>query len=76
MPNLTGAEFCRELMRIRPDVRIILSTGFSDLISRKKAFDLGIRGFLMKPVEKNALIRTVREVLDGKTDPETREYSE
>ncbi|MGE0083612.1 MAG: response regulator [Desulfococcaceae bacterium] len=70
MPNLTGAEFCRELMRIRPDVRIILCTGFSDLISRKKAFDLGIRGFLMKPVEKNDLICTIRDVLDGKTEPE------
>ncbi len=76
MPNLTGAEFCRELMKIRPDVRIILCTGFSDLISRKKAFDLGIRGFLMKPVEKKDLIRTIREVLDGKTGPESGEYPE
>ncbi|MEZ4526736.1 MAG: response regulator [Desulfobacterales bacterium] len=76
MPNLTGAEFCRELMKIRPDVRIILCTGFSDLISRKKAFDLGIRGFLMKPVEKKDLIRTIREVLDGKTGLENGECLE
>ncbi len=76
MPNLTGAEFCRELMRIRPDVRIILCTGFSDLISRKKAFDLGIRGFLMKPVDKNDMIRTVREVLDEKTGMGTSGYHE
>ncbi|MEE4358273.1 MAG: response regulator [Desulfococcaceae bacterium] len=65
MPNLTGAEFCRELLRLRPDLRIILCTGFSDLISRKRAFELGIRGFVMKPVNKNELARTIREVLDG-----------
>ena len=65
MPNMTGSELAQRIMRIRANVPIILCTGFSELINEKKAMSLGIRGFIMKPVDMKNLAKTVRRVLDG-----------
>jgi PAS domain S-box-containing protein len=64
MPNMTGSELAQRIMRIRADVPIILCTGFSELINEEKAKSLGIRGFIMKPVDMKNLAKTVRRVLD------------
>jgi two-component system, cell cycle sensor histidine kinase and response regulator CckA len=55
MANLTGDRLAQELMKIRPDIPIIICTGFSEKISPEKAQQLGIKGFLMKPIEKMIL---------------------
>lgn len=60
MPMMTGSQLSVQLLGIRPDIPIILSTGFSEAIDEKEAKDLGIREFLLKPAssqELNALIR-------------------
>ena len=49
MPIMTGEDLGKELMRIRPDIPVILCTGYSDLISSEKAMAMGFRGFIMKP---------------------------
>jgi signal transduction histidine kinase/ActR/RegA family two-component response regulator len=67
MPDMTGMSLAREMMRIRPDIPMILSTGYSDLVSPETARAAGIAEFLMKPVERNVLADTVRTVLDGKS---------
>jgi CheY-like chemotaxis protein len=64
MPNMTGDKLAGELMNIRPDIPIILCTGFSEKMSKERAEALGIKDFLMKPIVKNDLAKTVREVLD------------
>jgi CheY-like chemotaxis protein len=64
MPNMTGDKLAGELMNIRPDIPIILCTGFSEKMSKKRAEALGIKDLLMKPIVKNDLAKTVREVLD------------
>ena len=64
MPNLTGDRLALELMRIRPDIPVILCTGFSKQITEEQAFDMGIKALLYKPVLKSDLAKTVREVLD------------
>ena len=64
MPNMTGAELAKALLQIRPDIPIILCTGFSELISEEKARNMGIRAFVMKPIVMSQIARTVREVLD------------
>jgi len=66
MPNMTGSELAQKIMAIRADLPIILCTGFSELINEEKAKALGIRGFLMKPVDMKNLAKTVRRVLDEK----------
>ncbi|MEW6349020.1 MAG: PAS domain S-box protein [Thermodesulfobacteriota bacterium] len=64
MPKMTGKALAQELMAIRPDIPIILCTGFSELISEHEAEALGIRALVMKPILRNRIAETVRRVLD------------
>jgi len=64
MPNMTGHNLARELMKVRPDIPIILCTGFSERITVEKAKKIGIRELLLKPLSHRVLGNTVRKVLD------------
>ncbi len=64
MPNMTGDKLAGELMNIRPDIPIIICTGFSEKMSKERAEALGIKGLLMKPIVKSDLAKTVRELID------------
>lgn len=66
MPHMAGVDLAKELMRIRPEIPIILCTGFSEVISAEEAKTLGIREFLMKPFATRVLAETIRRVLDSK----------
>jgi len=66
MPDLTGSNLAKKVLRIRPDIPIILCTGFSDLISADEAREMGIREYLMKPVTISDLACCVRNVFEGK----------
>jgi len=57
MPNMICSEPAQRIMTIRADVPIVLCTGFSELINEEKAKALGIRGFIMKPVDMKSLQR-------------------
>ncbi|NTV13222.1 MAG: PAS domain-containing protein [Desulfobulbaceae bacterium] len=65
MPKLTGAQLAMEVLRLRPEMPIILCTGFSELIDAQKAKSLGIREFILKPVDKGELAKAVRRALAG-----------
>ena len=67
MPDMTGEQLAREILRLRPDTPVVLFTGYSKAMSEEKARDLGIRAFLYKPVVKEQLARTIRHALDGGT---------
>jgi PAS domain S-box-containing protein len=64
MPNMTGAELAPKLLDIRPDIPIILCTGFSEEINKEKAKAMGIREYILKPVVRDVIARTIRKVLD------------
>jgi len=64
MPNMTGNQLARELMSIRPNIPIIICTGFSERINKEQAEANKVKGFLMKPVVKSEMAQMVREVLD------------
>ncbi len=64
MPNMTGVHLARELLKIRPDLPIILCTGYSEVISEEKAKSIGIRRLVMKPLFRKDLARIIREVLE------------
>ena len=66
MPKITGDRLAEEILSVRPGMPIILCTGFSYLVSKEKAHELGIRKYLTKPVLKKDLAIAVREVLDKK----------
>ena len=64
MPNMRGDYLAKELLDIRPDLPIILCTGFSEVISEEKAKNIGIRAFIMKPVVMKDIAKAVRDILD------------
>ena len=64
MPNMTGDKLAVELIKIRPEIPVILCTGYSKKISDGTAAQLGIKAFVFKPVLKANLAKTVRKVLD------------
>lgn len=65
MPVMTGGELARKVLSIRPNMPIILCTGFSELINKEQAKALGIRAYLMKPVSVRELAQAVRKGLDS-----------
>ncbi|MBM9520966.1 transporter substrate-binding domain-containing protein [Desulforhopalus vacuolatus] len=65
MPILTGEQLARELLNIKPDIPIIICTGYSSKIDVEKANSIGISAFLMKPVDNVELSKTVRQTLDA-----------
>ncbi len=66
MPYMTGDRLAREIKEIRPDMPVILCTGFSEKVDNGRASELHIDGFLMKPVDQAQLANTVRSVLDSR----------
>jgi PAS domain S-box-containing protein len=63
MPNMTGDKFAVELMRIRPDIPVILCTGYSKTISDETASEIGIKAFVYKPIVKADMAKIVQKVL-------------
>ncbi|MGB2688213.1 MAG: PAS domain S-box protein [Desulfobacterales bacterium] len=66
MPNMTGDELAKKLMAIRPDIPVILCTGFSTRITEEKSKNMGIRAFILKPLIRKDIAGTIRKVLDHK----------
>jgi PAS domain S-box-containing protein len=64
MPELTGEKLAEKLMEIRPDIPVIICTGYSNKIDAEKANLIGISAFIMKPIDKTELAKTIRQVLD------------
>ena len=65
MPGMTGSDLARRILQIRPFMPIILCTGYSSIITEKKAKSIGIKGFAMKPLAWKSIALLIREVLDG-----------
>ena len=64
MPKMTGDDFSREVLDIRPGMPIILCTGFSEKMSEERARSIGISRYIEKPVDMATLANTVRAVMD------------
>jgi len=66
MPKMTGDQLARRMMEIKPQIPVILCTGYSETISEEKALAMGIDKFVMKPIVKDVLASTIRTVLDNR----------
>ena len=64
MPNMTGDKLAREILNVRPDMPIIICTGYSERFTESQARELGIKAFIMKPLVIGDLAATIRKVLD------------
>jgi DNA-binding NtrC family response regulator len=63
MPKMTGDKLAESILRIRPDLPVILCTGFSEVIDADEAKVLGIREFVMKPFTVREMAEKVRKAL-------------
>ncbi len=65
MPELTGSDLARSVLELRPNLPIILCTGYTAAFSKQEARQLGIKKYLIKPLSTKKLATIVREVLDA-----------
>jgi len=65
MPKLYGIKLAQEMLKMRPDLPIILISGFADTITLESVQETGIRDFLMKPLVGHELSKAIRHALDG-----------
>lgn len=66
MPNMTGDRLAAEVLKIRPEMPIVMITGFSERITQENYMRFGIREFVMKPLLVRELSTAVRRALNGK----------
>jgi PAS domain S-box-containing protein len=64
MPNMTGLQLSGKIRQIRPDIPIILCTGFSENATEEVVKTHQINAFVMKPLLKKDIARVIRNVLD------------
>jgi response regulator RpfG family c-di-GMP phosphodiesterase len=64
MPHMTGPELVRRLALLRPDMRALCFSGYTDDIALEREGGEASIAFLQKPVSPEALKLKVREVLD------------
>jgi len=64
LPDMNGLKMINRLLDIRPDIPILLSTGFDDNLSRDTAVKAGVKGFIMKPVVLLETATLIRNTLD------------
>lgn len=69
MPRLTGDQLATELLKIQPDLPVILCTGFSDRITPDLIENLGITAIFNKPILLKELVRKIRLILDQTKAP-------
>jgi two-component system, cell cycle sensor histidine kinase and response regulator CckA len=63
MPRMGGEEAFQEMRRLRPDLRVILSSGYSEQETTERLADMGFSGFIQKPYRQASLLELVRRVL-------------
>jgi CheY-like chemotaxis protein len=68
MPHMTGLELASTLVKVRPDISIILCTGFSEKVNGGTAGECGIRNFVMKPFTLQEITRLIRKALKKGND--------
>jgi PAS domain S-box-containing protein len=66
MPGKTGFEMARNMLALRPDLPIILCSGYSSALSPERVAKAGIREFMMKPVSLHDLAPVIRAVLPNR----------
>ncbi|MDD2337269.1 MAG: response regulator, partial [Geobacteraceae bacterium] len=64
MPRMNGKEACDEIRKIRPEVKVLITSGYApEIVVQKASVDKGIK-LLYKPVSPKILLNTIRSLLD------------
>ena len=70
MPNMDGEETFRELLRVKNDVRVILSSGYNEQEAIDRFTHSGLAGFIQKPYQFASLTQKLQQVLETNPQPE------
>ncbi len=65
MPDMSGLTLAQSIFKIRPQLPVIICTGYNDVVNGKTAKDLNVSALLMKPVRLNMLAREIRMAIKG-----------
>lgn len=68
MPVMTGFDLAQRILAIRPEIPIIICTGYSRTLSKEKALAMGVQGFAMKPMAMRDISQVIRQVLDSQSE--------
>ena len=63
MPGITGIDLTREILSLRPNIPVILSSGYSEIVSEETARQEGIRAYFSKPLDETGLLDKIDELL-------------
>jgi PAS domain S-box-containing protein len=72
MPQVTGVQLAKAILKVRPDIPVILCTGYSEVIDAEEAKELGIREFVMKPFDVAEFSATIRRLFGPPPDSPAR----
>ncbi len=64
MPEMTGISLAMELMKLKPDIPVVLCSGFSEKINNTMLQKAGIKTFIKKPIIISELSIVIRDILD------------
>ncbi len=64
MPHMTGDQLIREVRTINPALPVLLCTGYSEKMDREGSRELGVEGYLEKPIRKNQLARVIKTIIE------------
>jgi YesN/AraC family two-component response regulator len=71
MPGMTGKKLITEVLKIKPGLPIILCTGYSETMTKRKAKEIGVSQYIEKPYELVDLSFAVKEILDKTRQTQT-----
>ena len=63
MPVLTGVEMSRAILELRPNIPIVLITGYSERINEENAESQGLSSFFAKPINEEQFLHTIKDLL-------------
>lgn len=69
MPGLSGLDMAKAMLKLRPDLPVILCTGYSEYVDEGIAKQIGISEFIYKPVDVGKLVRRIQELCSADLPP-------
>jgi DNA-binding NtrC family response regulator len=64
---MEGPDMAREMMKIRPDLPVLLCTGYSANITEQVASNIGVHALMYKPLDRDELSAAIRSALDERS---------
>ena len=62
MPNMTGDCLAEEILKLSPEMPIVLCSGYAPHVDKQKVLDMGVKEFMEKPIDSLKLVQIVSEL--------------